>query len=145
MAHADYRTKGTLLLSSTLLFFSVAANARTCLKVDDEGHSPAVTVSGRVTTQHRLPKGSELRAGDGPWLILDQPLLADPLPNFPVEGGCREWRKITILSDDKLGLSDDKLGRWVNKHVTIDGKLGRFTSALVDPAIYIEVTTIKKD
>lgn len=137
MAHADYRTKGALLLSSTLLFFSVAANARTCLKVDDEGHSPAVTVSGRVTTQHRLPKSSELRTGDGPWLILDQPLLADPTGE-PGRGGCSEWRKIAILSDDELG-------RWVNKHVTIDGKLGRFTSALVDPAIYIEVTTIKKD
>ena len=137
MAHADYRTKGALLLSSTLLLFSVAANARTCLKVDDQENSHAVTVSGRVTTQHRVPKSSELRAGDGPWLILDQALLAAPTGD-PGMGGCSEWRKIAIVSDDDLG-------RWANKHVTIDGKLGRFTSALVDPAIYIEVTTIKKD
>src|SRR5262245_4445071 len=126
--------KGTLLLSSALvlLLFSVAANARTCLKVDDE-NSPATTVSGRVTLQHRVPKSSESRAAKGPFLILDQPLFAD------IGNGCREWRKIAITSDDS------PLRKWeANQDVTIKGKLNRFGSALVDPPIFIEVTTIKK-
>jgi hypothetical protein len=115
------------------LFFSVAANARTCLKVDDE-NSPAATVSGRVTTQHTVPKSSELRAAKGFFLTLDQALLAD------IGGGCREWRKIAITSDD-----GSQLGRWANQHVTIEGKLNRFGSALVDPPIFLEATIIKKD
>ena len=103
MAHADYGMnlgkKGALLLSCTLLFFSVAANARTCLKVDDE-NSPAATVSGRVTTQHTVPKRSELRAAEGFFLTLDQTLLAD------IGRGCREWRKIAIMSDDDFSWED---------------------------------------
>ncbi len=67
--------KVALLLSPLLLLFSVAANARTCVWVDYD-NSPAVTVSGRIITHHKLPKGSEQRTGNGPWLILDQPLLA---------------------------------------------------------------------
>src|SRR5690349_7140376 len=46
----------------------ITADARTCLKIDHE-NSPTVTVSGRITTQHRVPKDSDLRAGDGPWLV----------------------------------------------------------------------------
>ena len=71
---------GEVCVSGLLLFFSITADARNCLKIDYE-NSPTVTVSGRITTQHRVPKGSELRAGDGPWLILDQPILADPREN----------------------------------------------------------------
>jgi hypothetical protein len=88
---------GEVCLSGLLLFFSITADARTCLKVDDE-NSPTVTVSGRVTTQHRVPKGSELRAGDGPWLMLDQPVLADPTGE-PGMRNCTDWRKIAIVSD----------------------------------------------
>ena len=77
----------------------------------------------------------ELRAADGPFLMLDQPLLAD------LAGGeCSKWRKIAILADDQF-----QIGRWANQHVIIEGKLGRFRSALVSPAIFIEITTIKKD
>jgi len=38
-----------------------------------------------------------------------------------------------------------QLKKWNNQHVTIDGKLGRFMSALVSPNVFIEITTIKKD
>src|SRR5262245_46696172 len=68
-------TKVAVLLSSfpLLLIFSVAANAKTCVWVDYE-NSPAATVSGRITTHHKLPKGTEQRTGGGPWLILDHRL-----------------------------------------------------------------------
>jgi hypothetical protein len=82
--------KVALLLSSLLLLFSVAANAQTCVIVDYD-NSPAAIVSGRITTHHKLPKGSEGRTGDGPWLILDQPLLLGWYE-------CGKWRKIAILS-----------------------------------------------
>ena len=106
--------KLALPLSSLLLVFSVAANAETCVWVDYD-NSPAVTVSGRITTHHKLPKGSEQRTGDGPWLILDQPLLAG------FAGNCGEQRKIAIHAN-----ADDypQLGKWANQHVTIEGKLG---------------------
>jgi len=127
--------KVALLLSPLLLLFSVAANARTCVWVDYD-NSPAVTVSGRITTHHKLPKGSEQRTGDGPWLILDQPLLAG------FAGNCGEQRKIAIHAN-----ADDypQLGKWANQHVTIEGNLVRFVSALVSPSIFIEITTIKKE
>jgi len=138
-----------LLLSSflpLLFLFSMAANAQTCVKVDDD-NSPAAIVSGRITTYHKLPKGSEGRTGDGPWLILDQPLLADHT------GGalsCQKWRKIAILpggekTEKEREAQIIQIRKWNNQHVTIDGKLGRFVSALVFPSIYIEITTIKKD
>jgi len=80
MAHEDYGMcagkKVAVMLSTLLLLFSVAANAQTCVKVDDD-NTPAAIVSGRITTHHKLPKGSEGRTGDGPWLILDQPLLGN--------------------------------------------------------------------
>ena len=115
----------------------IGANADlgTCLKLDDE-NSTAVTVSGRVTMFHQTPKGSELRAADGPFLMLDQPLLVDM-----EAGDCKEWRKIAILVDD----NQSQTRRWANQHVIIEGKLGRFGSALVSPAIFIEITTIKKN
>jgi hypothetical protein len=85
--------KVALLLSSflpLLLLFSVAANAKVCVRLDYD-NSAVATVSGRITTHNKLPKGSELRTSDGPWLILE-PLLTD------TGGGCQEWRKIAILS-----------------------------------------------
>jgi hypothetical protein len=81
------------------------------------------------------------------WLILDQPLLADHT------GGtlsCYKWRKIAILpGGEKTGKEAEaqitQIRKWNNQHVTIDGKLNRFVSALVSPSIYIEIRTIKKD
>jgi hypothetical protein len=132
--------KLALPLSSLLLVFSVAANAETCVKVDDD-NSPAAIVSGRITTHHKLPKGSEGRTGDGPWLILDQPLLADHMGI----GSCYKWRKIAILTGEQSQIDYSQIRSWEGQHVTIDGKLGRFGSALVSPSVYIEITTIKKN
>ena len=77
------------LVSLPLLLFSVAANAENCVIVSYD-NSPAAIVSGRITTHHKLAKGSEGRTGDGPWLILDQPLLLGWYE-------CGKWRKIAIL------------------------------------------------
>jgi hypothetical protein len=86
--------KMALLLSSALplLLFSVAANAKVCVRLDYD-NSAVATVSGRITTHHKLPKGSEGRMGDGPWLILDKPFLTTD-----ESGDCQERRKIAILS-----------------------------------------------
>ena len=145
MARENYGICGgkkvALLLSSFLplwLLFSVAANADTCLKLDYE-NSAAAIVSGRITMHNKLPKGSELRTGDGPWLILDQPLLAT---TDETAEGCIKSRKIAIIGGDD---DQSQIRRWANQHVIIEGKLGRFGSALVSPAIFIEITTIKKD
>jgi hypothetical protein len=147
----------------SLLLFSVAANAENCVKVGYADSTEAI-VSGRITIHHKLPKGSEGRTGDGAWLILDQPLLAG-YPGIIVERngrvepsyeGCSRFRKIAILPnfDEKKEAEAQiteaeaqitQIRKWNNKHVTIDGKLGRFGSALVSPSIFIEVTTIKKD
>jgi hypothetical protein len=89
-----------LLLSPLLLLFSVAANAQTCVKVE-VGASTEVIVSGRITTHHKLPKDSELRTGDGPWLSLDEPLLAGYLGGTtgkPSYEFCSKFRKIAILA-----------------------------------------------
>ena len=72
------------LLSVAVLLFPVTANAKNCLKLHDK-NSPSVIVSGRITTHHKLPKDSEQRTGDGPWLILDQPLLADHTMASPTD------------------------------------------------------------
>src|SRR5215813_13293789 len=88
--------KVALLLSPLLLIFSVAVNAENCVIVSYD-NSPAAIVSGRITTHHKLPKGSEQRTGDGPWLILDQPLLAD----HAGIGSCYKWRKIAILTSEQ--------------------------------------------
>jgi hypothetical protein len=109
------------LLSSLLLLFSVAANAQTCVKVGYD-NSPAAIVSGRITTHHKLPKGSEGRTGDGPWLILDQPLLLGWYE-------CGKWQKIAILTGEQTQIDYSEIRSWAGQHVTIDGKLGRFVSA----------------
>jgi hypothetical protein len=141
--------KLTLPLSSLSLLFSVTTNAQTCVKVDYD-NSPAAIVSGRITTHHKLPKDSEGRTGDGPWLILYQPLLADNtgggITGEPSYEFCYKFRKIAILlGGEKREDQITQLKKWNNQHVTIDGKLGRFVSALVSPSIYIEITNIKKD
>jgi hypothetical protein len=134
--------KVALLFSSSLsllLLFSVAANAKTCVKVDYDNW-PAAIVSGRITTHHKLPKWSEGRTGDGPWLILDQPLLADNtgggITGVPSYEFCYKFRKIAILPGGEKTEKEredqiTQLKKWNNQHVTIDGKLGRFVSALV--------------
>jgi len=140
--------KVALLLSPLLLLFSVAANAETCVIVSYDD-SPAAIVSGRIITHHKLPKGSEQRTGDGPWLILDEPLLLGWYE-------CGKWRKIAILSataNDLMAVwsaktnPDDQsqVRKLAGQHVTIEGKLGRFGSGLVSPSIFIEVRTIKKN
>jgi hypothetical protein len=137
---------GIALSALPLLLFCASANAKNCVKVDED-NSPAVTVSGRITTHHSVPKGVETRAAKGFFFLkLDTPLLADN------SGGsgffCYGWPKIVIMADDKFQLNpEDKshVRRWNNQHVTIEGKLNRFGSALVEPSIYIEVTTIRKD
>jgi hypothetical protein len=143
--------KVALLLSPLLLLFSVAANAETCLKLNYKS-PPSVIVSGRVTTHHKLPKDSEGRTGDGPWLILDQPLLADHTEATPEEsaiyGFCYKWRKIAILpgGDGKEAEAQiTQIKKWNNQHVTIVGELDHFGSGLVSPNVYIRITTIKKD
>jgi hypothetical protein len=144
MARENYGICGgmkvALLLSSFLplwLLFSVATNADTCLKLGD--NTAEAIVSGRITVHHKLPKGSELRAGAPPWLMLDKPLLATPDNNAEF---CAKYQKIHIIGGD-----DDvsQAIRWANQHVIIEGKLGRHGSALVSPAIFIEIKTIKKD
>lgn len=43
---------------------------------------------------------------------------------------------------DQVQAINEFLAGFANRHVTIEGKLGRFVSALVHPSIYIEVITI---
>jgi hypothetical protein len=124
---------------SLLLLFSVAANAKVCVRLDYD-NSAVATVSGHITKHHKLPKGSELRTGDGPWLILDHPFLTTD-----ESGECYERRKITILSADSNPDDYSQLRRLAGQHVTIEGELGRFGSALVSPSIFIRIRTIKKD
>jgi len=143
----------SLLLSCALpllLLFSVAAIAETCVIVGYDDSTEAI-VSGRITTHHKLPKDSEGRTGDGPWLILDQPLLAGyPGTSEPGFWHCSKFRKIAILpggekTEEEADAQITQIRKWNNQHVTIDGKLNRFVSALVSPNVYIRITTIKKD
>jgi len=103
-----------LLLPPLLLLFSVAANAENCVTVSYD-NSPAAIVSGRITTHHKLPKG-DLRTGDGPWLILDEPLLLGWYE-------CGKWRKIAILPNlDGEGEKEKEaqiaqVRKWANQHV----------------------------
>jgi hypothetical protein len=155
MAHEDYgmcagKKVALLLLTLLLLLFSVAANAQTCVIVGYDNSTEAI-VSGRITTHHKLPKDSEGRTGDGPWLILDQPLLAGgPSTGEPSYGFCSKYRKMAILpggekTEEEADAQITQIRKWNNQHVTIDGKLGRFGSGLVSPNVYIKITTIKKD
>src|SRR5262249_38175910 len=109
---------------------------------------------GRVMTKREatLPKDSEGRTGDGPWLTLDQPLLVDhwerPPTDPPSYASCYKWQKIAILPGadwDKAEAQIAQIKNWDNQHVTIDGELDHFESGLVSPNVYIRVMTIKKD
>src|SRR5262245_46591149 len=140
--------KAALLLA--LLLVSVAAYAKSCLKLRYK--RTFVVVSGRITTHHKLRKDSEGRTGDGPWLILDQPLLIDHTEASPEESpgymSCYKWRKIAILPGDEGKEAEaqiTQIKKWNNQHVTIDGELDHFASGLVSPNVYIRITTIKKD
>jgi hypothetical protein len=106
---------------------SITANAD-CLKIDDD---PVATVSGRVTNQHKVPKGG-LRAVKGSiFLVLDQPLEAD------LGTGCQNFWKIVIFTT-KEDTKRTKRQLIAGKRVKMTGKLSRFGSALVDPPIFIE-------
>jgi hypothetical protein len=138
-------------LSVAVLLFPVTANAKNCLKLNYKS-PPLVIVSGLITTHHKLPKDSEGRTGDGPWLTLDQPLLVDhwerPPTDPPSYASCYKWQKIAILPGagwDKAEAQIAQIKNWDNQHVTIDGELDHFDSGLVSPNVYIRVTTIKKD
>jgi hypothetical protein len=125
-----------IVIALAILIVAPAANARDankpCFKVDDQ-NNPAVTVSGRLSTQHqRVPKESELQAAKGFSIKLDGPLRAD------ARGGCADWNEIAVME-----MNSNQLARLNNRHVTIEGK--RFGSALVYPPIHIQVTTIKGD
>jgi hypothetical protein len=126
-----------LLAASALLLFPATANGKNCFMVNDD-NAPAVTASGRITAHYRVPKGSEVRAADGPFLKLDTPFLLTAAPDAADQ--CFEWREIVIMSDEV----DAQPAKWINQHVIIFGQLNRFVSALVAPAIFIEVKTIKK-
>ena len=114
-----------LITSALLLAMTVGANAAgTCLKIDDD-NSPTAVVSGRVSHSHQVARGSETRAADGPFLILDQALKVD----LATGRGCVSFRKIVVFTDRRLNAGD---------HMKVTGKLNRFGSALVDPPIFIE-------
>jgi hypothetical protein len=131
-----------LVMALALLIIPAAANARDttlpCFKVDDE-NTPAVTLSGRITKHHRSPpKDSELQAVKNFYFVkLDSPLRVDN----GAAGGCQSRDEIPIIEQR----TPTQLVRWNNQHVTIEGKLGRFPSALAYPAIFIEISTIKGD
>src|ERR1700730_6633600 len=126
--------------SCSFLIIPAAANARNtlpCFRVDYE-NNPLVILTGRITKHHhKLSKDSELRAAEGFFLKLDSPLRADASGDSWDSGDCYNWDEIAIS-----GTSD--MERWNNRHVIIEGKLNRFGSALVYPAIFIESSTIKR-
>jgi hypothetical protein len=127
--------KASMKLLTTVfasMIVSATAEAKNCLKVDEE-NSPAVTLSGHITTQHKIPKNSELRAAEGYYLRLDTPLQAD------LGAGCWDWVEIAINGDEHA----NQLARLNKRHVIVAGKLGRFGSALVDPPIFIRVENIQ--
>jgi hypothetical protein len=111
----------------SLWMLSTTAKAE-CLNIDYE-NDPIATVSGRVTSHHKVPKG-DLRAAAGPFLVLDRPLEVD------LGTGCGNIWKIVVLTTEE----DTKRTRRqliAGKRVKMTGKLSRFGSALVDPPIFI--------
>jgi uncharacterized protein YecT (DUF1311 family) len=145
LSYARCLVRSTLQRLEELKDLAVAtsANARdatkNCLKVDYE-NSPAVTLSGHVTKQHRkVPKNSELRSTKGfLYLKLDAPLGADLIGDGT---DCAKFEEVPIMKTDDI--DNNQLVKWNNQHVTIVGKLNRFGSALVSPPIFIEISTIK--
>lgn len=122
----------TLAACALVLAMAAAARAETCPVLDYDTPPAAATVTGRVTMHHHVAKGGDMRAADGPFLVLDKPLLADI-----GDGVCSKWDKIVIFTD-----AASLLRR--GQRVTIKGTLDRFGSAVVSPAIYITPTTVKK-
>jgi hypothetical protein len=120
-----------ILAAALLLTMAAAASAETCPLVDQGIKTPTITVSGRITMRHHIPKGYETRAAGGPYLVLDKPLLVDT--GF----GCWKWRKIVIMTD-----TDNQFR--ANQRVTIKGTLDQFYNSLVEPSINITPTTVKK-
>jgi hypothetical protein len=102
-----------------------------CLKVDDV-NNPTVILSGRITKDHRI---LEDRGIDQPtvwnsyFLKLDTPLREDN------GGGCGDVDEIAIMTPNDCGYDD-----FNNQHVTIEGKLDRFPSALAYPSIFIDIS-----
>jgi hypothetical protein len=112
--------------------------AADCLQADYD-NSPETIVAGRVIKRlekkDQLSKDSELRLAKTFFLKLDPPLRADN------GTGCDNWDVIAIVTrGDQEGARIAKLN---NRRVIIEGKLGRFGSALVYPSLFIEVATIK--
>jgi hypothetical protein len=112
------------LLATALLLVASAANAKDCIKVDDDP-SPVGVLSGQLTHHHKVVN-PDLRAAEGPFLKPDAPLLID----FGGVRGCTNFAKVVILNG--ANKFKDK------QRVTISGTLGRFGSALVDPPIFID-------
>jgi hypothetical protein len=99
-----------------------STKGKSCITVDYE-HSPVVTLSGRLTMQHKV-EGPDSRPSGGPYLKLDKPLSLD--------FGDDECVKLALVAihDTKL-----KSGR----HVTFTGTLGHFVSGLVDPPVFLDI------
>jgi hypothetical protein len=134
------RVMKKLVMALVLLIIPAAANARDttqpCFLVDDV-NNPAVILSGRVTLHHhKLPKDSEGVSAKGFYLKLDSPLRVDN------GSGCQTRDEIPIF---ELHDNTTQIGKWNNRHVTLEGKLDRFPSALIHPAIFIQISTVKGD
>jgi hypothetical protein len=135
----------SFIIELVLLGCCTAADARgiskaACIQVDDE-NTPLVTLSGRVAQNLKVPKNSELRAAEGFYaakgfyIKLDTPLRASVLDE------CADWGEIAIFDAEN---ERTRLGTFIDRYVVISGKLGRFGSALVYPAIFVRILTIKK-
>ncbi len=123
---------GNRILVTAKSVIDARDTTKDCFKVDDE-NSPEVTVSGRVTQEHRkLPKNSELRAAKGFYLKLDTPIRAN------AGAGCADWDEIAVMEFDNQNTT--RLVKWNNRDVIVLGKLARFGSALVHPPIFIEIS-----
>ena len=121
----------TTLAVCALVLATAAARAATCPVL--ETTPAAATVSGKVTMHHHVAKDGDMRAAKGwPFLVLDEPLLADI-----GDGYCSKWHTIVIFVDDASRLRQ-------GQRVIIVGTLDRFVSALVLPSIFITPTTVKK-
>jgi hypothetical protein len=142
-AHDPRPMNKTLTIAAALIALTVgarseltAAKSAKCPVVDGPDAAEA-TLSGRVVkAPTKRPKNPDLRQAEGFRLKLNPPLRASVTGEEPEE--CDDWNEIAIIADD-----DKDLAKWNGRRVTIQGKLGRFGSALVIPAIYIDASTIK--
>jgi hypothetical protein len=112
-----------LVAAFALMIVPATVKAKNCFIVNGE-NSPSATLSGRITTQHKVPKNTEgIRAAGGYYLRLDTPL--------PVqwEVGERCWDFVDIAIHIKNDDEDAKVARLNGRHVVVGGQLGRFGSA----------------